>query len=1023
MSVLKFCGATVTGVQSQAGYQDQSSSLLVNLVEDEGDEFINPETGTPLSFQHGSFRFDGLVRNWGRSGSVGGGFTFDVALTSPAEILDNVQVILDGFRSVNTICPNLLNVFGYLEQGGAFFGGSLKNESGIPFYLIKQALIAIGDGSTLYGPPIEFKGHTYIVDLSAVPIVPDFYRVGGGLTMSLNEILSQVFNDSGYEYITFLQTNQSQATGPHTIYFKARNRAQNIPSGQIMSFVEGRTDIVSYEAGEELRNDVTCGVLFGGAIEQVNAMVDDGSGTTIYPFWGFTNSPYTIPFGISTQGNKPIAPSTGPINDNMIVTFDATPIADIIGSTTYTCTILEMRFALANFDSWSLYIVKNNPAVAEVAGFTVFPSILTDAILTGNIQSLFSTDSLSASFFSDRFAGAAILENLERIHKFVVDQAQTWMGRSFVVRIPFILKYAFEAETNNVYYNMYPNSDGYWPDYLGGLNTGPLGLLYENFNQFSTIDGKFEPFVKFWGDDLINADLTSVSPDNVCVQADGIYMRCTIAPDIIYTPAPAVLVTLAEPLWSFAPDPLGGITEVAALLEMDPADLIVFLSNNRSTDFPIGIQPPAFRPLGAAICLRSNEQTYGPWKNIGVPGRVEVRADSELVPWNYGSFDTMDTVANAQLATIGSTNQTEESGSITLAGAPVISLGDQLNGIGPVVSDIDITYGVNGITTTYRMRSQIPIFGRFSKANADRLRRLGKATQDLRRTLRAFFTDLRKFNNTIAMARQSRVVRSQAIQQKNINSVLHGLALTDVDGNVSAQVSSQGFGAAFGNTGLPDVDAYQSTAQMGYEGLLRPFTTDIASTKLPKFENANTNVDANAFTTQKFNPFKGSDILWGAHDDDFQGLSPPTDPTIDENKMRLIGLRGPLTLIGHGLTLGRKPIPNSVSSNNEKDLSSTTYLDGYLKKFPQWKGGLIDLRWNIWNKTWTAPIPIFGTMAEALPAGGTGKRMTVDGSGGDEILVDNYFSSASAAISSGTKVVAAYHMLKHKWYIVSADCV
>jgi hypothetical protein len=94
-------------------------------------------------------------------------------------------------------------------------------------------------------------------------------------------------------------------TGPHTIYLKTRSRQINQPPGQIEAFIAGRTDVISYETGKEFRNDVTSGVLIGGDIEQITPLNDDGTGTTIHPYWGLQSyNPIEIPFG--TTGNQPL---------------------------------------------------------------------------------------------------------------------------------------------------------------------------------------------------------------------------------------------------------------------------------------------------------------------------------------------------------------------------------------------------------------------------------------------------------------------------------------------------------------------------------------------------------------------------------------------------------------------------------------------------------------------------------------------------------------------------------------------
>jgi hypothetical protein len=357
--VAKFCGASVIQLDSSAGWQEQVSYIQVSLVEDKsaGDRFIAPEPGTPLSFVFEGFRFDGLAQIYIRNRSVSGDPTYTVRLDSPTEILDAVQLILAAYRGINSTCFNLLNVFGFLEGASlSDFGGAGANESGIRWHKIRSAIEAIQDGSTPFTPGIQYKGNNYIVDFGGLPIdIPDFYRVGGDF-VSLNQVIQQVFQDSGYDYITQLRIGQG--TGPHTIYFKSKSNRQPTSVGQINQFVAGRTDIVSFDSGTELRNDITSGVIFGGDQENFVAVLQSGAppNATIWQFWGYQQTPFLIPF--ATQGNQPLVESDG-FDDSHTAHLNAAQVLDIVGGLVYDCSVLEMRFALYNQESWSCYIAAD----------------------------------------------------------------------------------------------------------------------------------------------------------------------------------------------------------------------------------------------------------------------------------------------------------------------------------------------------------------------------------------------------------------------------------------------------------------------------------------------------------------------------------------------------------------------------------------------------------------------------------------------------------------------------------------
>ena len=250
LTITKFMGASVINISSSANWQEQVSQMKVDLVEDtvNGDVFITPEVGTPVSLIYEGLRFDGIVQSWSREESESG-FVYSVLVHSPVEILENVAVLLDAYRGINTIVPNLINAFGYLEKGGASFGGSQKNQSGIPWRLLLAAINACQKGGTKYSTGITFKNHKYYVDLSSLPVTPDFYRIGMGVSANLSTIIQQVCRDSAYDYITLLEKNEG--FGPHRIYFITRNRQTYQPPGMIQQFAKLQEDINNLEYGEE----------------------------------------------------------------------------------------------------------------------------------------------------------------------------------------------------------------------------------------------------------------------------------------------------------------------------------------------------------------------------------------------------------------------------------------------------------------------------------------------------------------------------------------------------------------------------------------------------------------------------------------------------------------------------------------------------------------------------------------------------------------------------------------------------
>ena len=68
--------------------------------------------------------------------------------------------------------------------------------------------------------------------------------------------------------------------------------------------MEGKDNIIAFEEGAELRNDITSGILLGGEQQLCLTVEDPGDQTAIAQFWGYQDSSLLIPFGI--EGNQPI---------------------------------------------------------------------------------------------------------------------------------------------------------------------------------------------------------------------------------------------------------------------------------------------------------------------------------------------------------------------------------------------------------------------------------------------------------------------------------------------------------------------------------------------------------------------------------------------------------------------------------------------------------------------------------------------------------------------------------------------
>lgn len=1062
-SQIRFLGASITGVEATVGWNEQSSSVTVNLVEDvdNGDKFAPTVVGAPVSLIIEGFRFDGIIQYWKKIGDFSGNPRYEVQLTDPREILSGVQVILGAFRQPVGGMPNLINAFGYYENLIGF-GGGMTNEAGMfwnaPFEQLQltpgtnqgititeiarvgigPAIEALTSVSNNFGSPINFRGYTYRVDLSGLPTPPSYYRLGG-ISRDILSMATELCQDAGYDYMVYMIDG--------VIKFRSVSRLYTPEIGQIANFVNGQPNVSSKSYGVELRNDVTNAVLLGGDVRQLEQVFNTSGGNTIWPYWG------TDMAGIPIVGE-------GPPEVDHKAKLNAEEILDIMGGTEYPIDLIELRCALVDYDSWAAYVIKWWPDKADTIG-------LVGAIdSTNDLQALFpdvifqhdliAQREVDARRFGEMYESDYWTERANRVYEFVKRYAEEYFGRKFLVAMPFFVYYSVEAETGQIITSMEISSDGaFTPD--GSM---PLGINYLNENLFMTEDGRFECFVRFPIDEKM--DLQKLSYDSVVISSGYVYMKATVDEGFVYPKGsllPYCVVTLDSPIYERSPDPLGGIENIAAILEMDP-QIIAYAASIRHGSFPLKIHPAPYRPHAAAIPTKSNRDSYGPWGTfppwgaVGAPGKVLFNRDETMVPWNYGGYDMMNLAASAQLANASTNMQESELGAVRIVGSCDFSLGDELVAGGPNISGISLSVDASGgVTTSCDLRTFTPTFGAFSKYNADRLKRLGILSAQMRRQFRAMFQkSLAQQRNFSAMRRGFMENTSRGVRQMTPHNVLYGTMTYSQEYGYRTNVSSATPIEAFTNA-RPDSEAiWQATGLMTMAGLLRPFSTDNTlemgtdpdtneetrgSGDIPHFEDPGS---ITGVTCKELNPFtEDCDIDLLASGDKYPGsmhkLKPPVDefgaPLLDEEtgalkkidfaKARLLGLRGPLIMVGWGYDLTGKPFPNETDSdltNNVYD-ASDNFMDEHEKHPEHWKAGPIDLRWDKWRKVYASPGYIIEATLTQTLTGGPAKA-SIDGTSPLEHI--KVYNGLGSSVPSGAKVYLGYNPIKNRWLVIATAC-
>lgn len=178
---------------------------------------------------------------------------------------------------------------------------------------------------------------------------------------------------------------------------------------------------------------------------------------------------------------------------------------------------------------------------------------------------------------------------------------------------------------------------------------------------------------------------------------------------------------------------------------------------NVNNEQNVPIHPRAAMPCYAAVPVRYNLSLYGPWSTSpgeiastifpqvdnsltwtdNVVGGVELDINPQYVPWEYGGMENLDSAVLTMLGDSNEYQQIEEAGRLTLAGVMLqnTNIGSRVFDNGPMCNSIQVTFGSDGIRTTYHFRTFSRKLGYFNKENAENIQRFGKQAMQLRTQL------------------------------------------------------------------------------------------------------------------------------------------------------------------------------------------------------------------------------------------------------------------------------------------------
>lgn len=151
-----------------------------------------------------------------------------------------------------------------------------------------------------------------------------------------------------------------------------------------------------------------------------------------------------------------------------------------------------------------------------------------------------------------------------------------------------------------------------------------------------------------------------------------------------------------------------------------------------------GFQPAAIKPKACVVPMKSNVFSYGPWASNNFAttyGGAELQINNDLAPWLFGSTQLLNAAGQELANTTLVGLSYAEKGSATVVGLPMYTAGTALSS-GPVLTNVSVSFGANGATTTYDFATYTPKFGQLSRAIIERYKTIAANRNEQLRFLR-----------------------------------------------------------------------------------------------------------------------------------------------------------------------------------------------------------------------------------------------------------------------------------------------
>lgn len=712
-----FEGAYITDLNSSLGLSQSPSTCNVTLVEDinvtPSAVFTEPTPGSFRIVRCGSFEFGGIITAWNRDIANIAGRQIQVSLSDPREIMGSLPMILaPGYRDVaahfaGTDC-SVLDVFGAFDDfDETGLNLSSWNQAGMPYQSIYLALRG-GDltafGTTFSVVPLvpSVYGQLYRFHLDEVTArVDPGYRINSNL-LSLADMIQELASRHSFDW--YVESEVDGAYVDVTVRIVDR-RVDNLNIDLDNFLVANSGFVVSANRGYELRNDVSCVALLGAPIEQLRAL------------------------NIQGMANNPVDLSEeGFVSD-------------------YLMEEIEQRYVLTSKEEWRVWVAMNGGLDRYTVG-GASQSLKIAQLWDVNDNSTSDLDTQLGVAPDRQVVDETTEETVGKIFDKLNAAATASYGKRFLFQRPTDVEIIDAAWTVDVVAGAVVGS----PLVVGAASTSNPSEYFRNE------DGKTRCYVEFKPTSVTVVDDTEGSilgfggsftfgkgdsaPQTLLldlrnefdiekfnveldksdwVQHNGLlYVAATVEEDNV--------VRIDSPVIYSEPD----IDENAELLRDSGPQGQQNTAQRTQRDKPKrnqlrrallkgaiqpALHPEAYQPNRAFVPTKNKFLRYGPVfssTSIDGGGKVEIDQDDGFAPWEFGSFAVMLDAMQIRVDNAASNVRTVETAILEIEGLPRMTIGEAL-GFNSNINNLNVTFGIGGVRTTYTLRSFLRVFGELSR--------------------------------------------------------------------------------------------------------------------------------------------------------------------------------------------------------------------------------------------------------------------------------------------------------------------